>query len=81
MTITYSVIINSLGLILDILGGLLLFRYGLPSKIDSKGHIHLIAEQVDETEIATAKRYDVWSKFAIILLIIVFFLQLISNFM
>lgn len=80
MTITCTVIINSLGLILDILGGLLLLRYGLPPKIDPEGHIYLITRQVDETEITTAKRYHKWSRLGIILLTIGFFLQFISNF-
>ncbi len=73
--------VNSIGLILDIVGGLLLFKFGLPPKIDPQGHIHLTLVQVDEDEIKTAKRYGQFSQIAVILIIIGFLLQLASNYL
>ena len=75
-----STFVNSFGLILDIVGALLLIRFGIPPKIDREGHIHLILEQMDQDEIHKAKRYDCWSSFAILLMVVGFILQLISNF-
>lgn len=72
--------VNSLGLALDIVGALLLIKYGIPPKIDREGHQHLILERVDNSEIAKAKIYDRWSTFAILLIVAGFFLQLLSNF-
>jgi len=46
----FGSIINSLGLILDIIGALLLLKYGIPNKIDPEGHNNLILEQEDTTE-------------------------------
>jgi hypothetical protein len=72
--------LNSVGLLLDIAGALLLLRYGLPPKIDPQGHIHLIAEQVDQSEIALGRRYRRWSSFAVILLVVGFALQLVAGY-
>ncbi len=71
--------INSLGLGLDIIGALLLFKYGLPAKIDPEGHRHL-SLGVDQAELARAKRYQAFSRFAALLLFLGFVLQLVSNF-
>lgn len=46
----FGSIINSLGLILDIIGALLLLKYGIPNKIDPEGHNNLILEQEDAAE-------------------------------
>ncbi len=77
----YSKLINCVGLIIDIIGSLLLLKFGLPNRIDPGGHIHLIAEQVDKNEIRKAKVYKKWSSFSILLLILGFIMQLISNFL
>jgi len=72
--------INSAGLVLDIIGALLLWRYGLPEPISRTGAIHFIAEQSDQAEIDKAKRYDRCARVGIALLILGFILQLISNY-
>jgi hypothetical protein len=54
--------IASVGLALDILGAVLLWKYGLPEHINRNGHQYWILEQVDEAEAEKAKRYDVYSK-------------------
>jgi hypothetical protein len=65
--------------ILDIVGGLL----AVPStaRIDPEGHVHLILEQVDEAEIALGRRYRYWSKITVVLLILGFVGQLVSNYL
>ena len=76
-----STLVNSLGLSLDIIGALLLLRFGLPPRIDPEGHIYIITEEVDEAEIDLGRRYRSWSKFAVILLILGFIGQLVSNYL
>lgn len=76
----FGSIVNSLGLILDIIGALLLLKYGIPNKIDPEGHINLILEQEDEAEKGKAKVYEKRSDIAVILIILGFVLQLVSNF-
>ncbi len=74
-----SIHITSFGLILDIIGALLLIKFGIPPKIDREGHILIALEGVDEAEILKAKIYDRWSTFSIILIVLGFILQLIGN--
>ncbi|MFS8159415.1 MAG: hypothetical protein ACMG6E_04220 [Candidatus Roizmanbacteria bacterium] len=75
-----SNLVNSFGLIFDIVGVILLWKFGLPESIDRNGQIHLILEQTDISEDAKAKKYDFYSKIAIAFLIAGFILQLASNF-
>jgi hypothetical protein len=76
---TTSNIVNSIGLVCDIVGVVLLWRYGLPEPISRGGAVHLILEQSDETEKAKARRYDSAARGGIILLVGGFVLQLVSN--
>lgn len=71
--------INDIGLLLDIFGAILLFKFGLPDSIDREGHCHIITEQVDEEEIKKGKLYDKLGKIGLVLLILGFIFQLISN--
>jgi len=73
--------INSAGLVLDIVGALLLWKYGLPEAINRDGAVHLVLEQTSTEEIAKARYYDGIAKIALTLLILGFALQLLSNFM
>jgi len=75
-----STLVNSIGLILDIIGALLLIKFGIPPKIDREGHMHLVLEQVDQDEIEKAGAFDRWSTFAIWLIVAGFALQLVSNY-
>lgn len=80
MDVTYSTWINSVGLVLDICGAVLLWKYGLPEAISREGHQYIVLEQKDEAEAEKAKAYDFWSKLGLGLLIFGFVLQLVSNF-
>ena len=74
-----SSIVNSTGLVFDIIGALLIWKFGLPKRINRDGHIYLILETVDDEEIKLAKKFDFWSGVGIGLLVIGFTLQIISN--
>ncbi len=74
-------IINSFGLVLDIVGALLLWKFGLPAEISRSGTGTILLEGTDESEIALAKKYDRWAKVGLICLAVGFALQLISNFL
>jgi hypothetical protein len=78
---TTSNLVNSIGLVCDIMGAVLIWRYGLPAPISRSGAIHFILEQSDETEKAMAKRYDCIARCGIVSLVGGFVLQLISNFL
>lgn len=71
-------IINTVGLIFDIIGVGLLFRYGLPEPIGKDG-ARRITWGTDEEETAKWKRYKRMSYLALGLLIFGFLLQIVSN--
>ena len=74
-------IINSLGLILDIVGVILLVRYGLPPEGVSRTGHNLLAWGTNTEVQERAKRYDRLSWAAVILLVMGFVLQIVSNFL
>ena len=78
---TFQLIANSAGLLCNIIGAILLWKFGLPEKIDRDGHGALLLEQISQKEIKKAERYDCWSNTAVSLLVIGFVLQLMSPFL
>lgn len=73
-------IINSAGLLLDVAGAALVWRFGLPETVSRTGLQTLDLEEVDEEEKSKAARYDFRSAIGFCLLIIGFLFQLLSNF-
>jgi hypothetical protein len=69
MAISCANVVNSIGLLADIAGAVLLWKYGLPEALSREGHSYLILEQTDEAEKAKAARYDWWSRIGLGLLI------------
>jgi hypothetical protein len=66
------------GLVLDVIGAIMLWRYGLPEEISRAGAQALILEQHDPAEQARARRYDRWARVGLTLLILGFVLQLVG---
>ncbi len=75
-----SVLLNSIGLALNITGALLLWKFGLPESIDKKGMSFIALESTDEKEIIKAKKYDKLGILAVLLLVLGFIIQLIGNY-
>ena len=72
--------INSIGLSLDILGVILLFIFGLPSRFVSDGPpTNTISFGWDPDSVKQWNRYKFWSGLALGLLILGFVLQMVSN--
>ena len=80
VTIALAKLLNSSGLLLDICGATLIFRFGLPEQVSRTGTGALLLEETDEAEIEKARRYDRLGRLGIGLLISGFVLQLVSNF-
>jgi hypothetical protein len=72
--------LNTLGLLFDLFGVLLLFKFGLPSDIDKNGSIGIILEQEDEDEKKKWIQYNFWSKTGLGFISLGFILQIISNY-
>lgn len=74
-----SNIINSIGLGFDIIGVLILFKYGLPSKIHTPPKL-LLESGLTAEEIKENKKIWCWAYSGLFSLILGFIFQLISNF-
>ena len=72
--------INSIGLILDILGVIILFKFGLPSNINKNGSVGMAFIKKDESEIKKWKLYNFWSRFGLIIILLGFICQIVSNY-
>jgi len=73
--------VNTIGLVLDIAGVILLFFFGLPPELNRGGKNYLLLEQPNEDEARKAKGYEIVSWFALVLLIAGFGLQIWSNYL
>jgi len=78
---TTSTAVNSIGLLLDIAGVVMVWRYGLPESLSREGAQYIITEQTDEAEKAKAARFDLLSKIGLALIVAGFAFQLLSNFL
>lgn len=67
------------GLILDIIGAIFIFKFGLPKEISRSGGSYRISEEVNPNIISKTKKYDDLNKLGLIFLILGFALQLISS--
>lgn len=76
----FGKILTTLGLAFGVVGAGLIWRFGLPAKLDRDGHINFIFEKIDEAEKKKAKRYDFRSSIGFALLILGFLLQAIGIF-
>jgi hypothetical protein len=74
-------IVNSIGLLLGIVGTGILWQFGLPASIDREGWVLMACDQKDEAMIAKAKLFDFRADCGFALLLTGFVLQLISNFL
>ena len=74
-----SSILNSIGLILDIIGATGLFFFGLPSKLNLQGSISLEGDITDK-EKRENKVIKICAHIALVFLILGFIFQLASDF-
>ena len=79
MIFTVAKIVNSVGLVFDIFGALLIWRYGLPELLDASGG-DFIVDSPNEEQAAKYRTYKLWSNIGLASLFLGFVLQLASNF-
>ena len=72
---------SSIGLVSDIIGVLLLFKYGLPSKVEESSGSILIGEPHTDTKTRLAKNKKIifWANVGLTSVLIGFVLQLIGT--
>jgi hypothetical protein len=72
--------LNSLGLIFNIFGVILIYRYGLPEDVRRQGLFFLALQKEDQNEKEKAKKYDRRARLGLILLFLGFIFQLVSDY-
>ena len=72
--------VNSVGLVFDIAGVILLFLFGLSPEVNPNGEMPLMVDQEDESEAKKYKKYKRMSHVALLLLCIGFIFQITSNY-
>jgi hypothetical protein len=76
-----SHLLNSIGLVLDIAGVVMIWFYGLPEPLSLEGRTYLVTGLIDEKEKAKAQRFHRLSKIGLALILGGFLLQFVSNFL
>lgn len=71
-------LINILGLTFDILGVILLFKFGLPSDLNKHGYIFKVMEQENDDEKIKWRKYKNLSNLALVIIIVGFSLQIFA---
>jgi hypothetical protein len=60
------VALNIWGLVLNLVGVLVLFRYGMPFHVPTGGAVYIISHQVDAAEKAFERRYVIFGYFGLL---------------
>jgi len=71
--------LNVVGLLLNLLGVLTLFRYGMPYRVAGDGATYLITGDTNQSEIALDKRYRVFGWIGIAMVVCGTAAQIISS--
>ena len=79
LDMNYLYVLSSIGLFLDIIGVIMLFKYGLPSEVSKEGNVMIVLEQTDDEQIKKWKRYNLCSKVALSIIILGFVLQIVPS--
>jgi hypothetical protein len=75
-----AVTLTTCGLLLDIGGVVLIFKYGLPASINRSGMIGLGTPDETGEHKAAARRYDRWARVGLVMLIAGFALQMLASY-
>jgi hypothetical protein len=65
----WATILNIGGLLMNLAGVILLFRYGMPYRVRTEGVSYYVTEDVDKREVATERRYDSLGKLGLFLIV------------
>jgi len=71
--------INTLGLVLELLGVVILFRFGMPFHVPTGGADMLSAEGIDQAAVALEYRYMIFGYAGLALLVLGTLLQIIAT--
>jgi hypothetical protein len=81
MSDDYNRVLNIVGLAFNLIGVLILFRWGMPFRVPTGGDIHLIAEQKNAGQAALDHIYAVCGWVGLVVLIVGTALQIVATLM
>ena len=58
------------GIALNLVGVVMLFRYGMPYHVETKGVVLLALEEIDHDEIKLERRYKILGKTGLVLIVV-----------
>ncbi len=70
--------LNIIGLVLNLVGVIILFRYGMPYHVPTGGAVHIITEQIDTAEKALESRYEIFGYFGLVAIVAGTALQIVG---
>ena len=73
-----SSLFSTVGLVLDIVGAILLFKFGLPPDFDPLGRDFIMTSTENTEERAKGRRYRFWGQIGLICLVLGFAGQLLG---
>jgi hypothetical protein len=81
MSDDYSRVLNIIGLSFNLVGVLILFRWGMPFRVPMRGAVPIILEGIDEKAVALDHTYVICGYIGLVLLILGTVLQIIATLM
>ena len=76
----FELSLTQIGLLLDILGVIFLFFFGLPPSFSPKGHSFLIDPQIDNKQVLKGRVFKALSFSGLTLILLGFILQFFGNY-
>ncbi|MXY67760.1 MAG: hypothetical protein F4Y47_04270 [Acidobacteriia bacterium] len=74
-----ATVLSTVGLTLDIIGVVMLFRCGLPANVSRKGDSHVLLEATDQREVGKARKHDRLARVGLALIVIGFTIRILGN--
>jgi len=70
--------LNIIGLVLNLVGVIILFRYGMPFHVPTGGAVHIVTEQIDAAEKALESWYEIYGYFGLLAIVVGTFMQIVG---
>jgi hypothetical protein len=73
-----TIALNIIGLVLNLVGVFILFRYGMPFHVRTEGTVFIVSGQVDAAEKALERRYEIFGYFGLLAIVVGTGMQIIG---
>jgi hypothetical protein len=70
--------LNIIGLVLNLVGVIILFRYGMPFHVPTGGALLLVTDQIDAAEKAVESWYEIYGYFGLLAIFVGTVMQIVG---